>query len=151
MIYFWTIRFEAKHSFFKKVVNDSRNFKNAMLTLAQRHQLTLSYHLDMPTLFKPDLEVEHISVLSTECLDLPFKLADKSKYASLASISVASSASICGTRYSEGMFLSVGYTSGLPDFARIVKILVVMNKAAFLIEPYSAWYCHGSAFCLVDS
>lgn len=140
VIDFWTIRFEAKHSFFKKAVHDSGNFKNVMLTLAQRHQLTLAYHLDMPTLFKPDLVVDHVSVLSTECLDLSFKLAVKSKYSNVTSISVASSACIYGTRYSEGMFLSVGYTSGLPDFGRLVKILIVMNKPAFLIEPYSAWY-----------
>lgn len=150
VIDFWTIRFEAKHSFFKKVVHDSRNFKNVVLTLAQQHQLTLAYYLDMPALFKPDLEVEHVSVLSTECLDLAFKLAVKSKYANVTSISVASSACICGTRYSEGMFLSVGHTSGLPDFGKLVKVLIVMNKAAFLIEPYLGWYSeHFRCFELV--
>lgn len=40
----WTIRFEAKHSFFKKVVRDANNFKNILLTLASRHQLMLAYY-----------------------------------------------------------------------------------------------------------
>ena len=52
----WTIRFEAKHSFFKKVVRDVNNFKNILFTLASRHQLMLAYYLEMTSIFKPDIE-----------------------------------------------------------------------------------------------
>lgn len=61
LVDFWTIRFEAKHSFFKKVVRDVNNFKNILLTLSLRHQLMLAYHLDMTTLFKPRVEVKGAS------------------------------------------------------------------------------------------
>jgi len=37
------------------------------------------------------------------------------------------------------MFLSVGHTSGLPDFGKLVKIVLVSSKVSFLIEPYHAW------------
>lgn len=47
---FWTVRFEAKHSCFKRVVHDVQNFKNILLTLATKHQLTLAYYLDLPSL-----------------------------------------------------------------------------------------------------
>lgn len=49
---FWTIRFEAKHNFFKRVVHDSKNFKNVLLTQAKKHQLALAYYLDLPSVFK---------------------------------------------------------------------------------------------------
>lgn len=32
LVHFWTMRFEAKHSFFKRVVHDTRNFKNVLKT-----------------------------------------------------------------------------------------------------------------------
>lgn len=34
----WTIRFESKHNFFKKVVHDVLSFKNVLLTLSTKHQ-----------------------------------------------------------------------------------------------------------------
>lgn len=54
---FWTNRFEAKHSFFKKVVRDVNKFKNILFTLASQHQLLLAYHLKSSCIFKPALEV----------------------------------------------------------------------------------------------
>lgn len=62
-------------------------------------------------------------------------------------MSVVSNACLHDIRYSEGMFLSVGRNNGLPDFGRLVKVLIVMNKAAFLLELYSAWY-HEHFRCL---
>lgn len=42
----WTIRFEGKHKFFKKVIRDAQNFKNVPLTLANKHQRMIAYHMD---------------------------------------------------------------------------------------------------------
>lgn len=38
LVELWTMRFEAKHSFFKKVVHDTHNWKNILLTLFSKHQ-----------------------------------------------------------------------------------------------------------------
>lgn len=136
----WTIRFEAKHSFFKKVVRDVNNFKNILLTLATRHQLMLAYYFDMPSLFKPPVEVGSVSVVSPVILDNSVKQAIRLKYKDLKSVSLATSVTLHGTKYSEGMFVSVGNTSGLPDFGKILKVLIVGNKASFIIEPFLAWF-----------
>ena len=40
----WTMRFEAKHSYFKNVAQSIGNFKNLSLTLGKRQQLMSSYH-----------------------------------------------------------------------------------------------------------
>lgn len=39
----WTLRFESKHSFFKKAVSTSKNFKNVTRALAEKHQLLQAY------------------------------------------------------------------------------------------------------------
>lgn len=140
LLNFWTIRFEGKHSFFKKVVRDVNNFKNILLTLATKHQLMFAYYLDMPSLFKPGLEVQSVSVVSPDILDSGIKQAIKRRYKDVASVSLAETFCLHGTTYSEEMFVSVGSTSGLPDFGKIVKLLIVANKALFIVEPFSAVY-----------
>ncbi|XP_043473418.1 uncharacterized protein LOC122505700 [Leptopilina heterotoma] len=39
LVHFWTLRFEAKHQFFKKIVQAMRNWKNVPITLSRKHQL----------------------------------------------------------------------------------------------------------------
>lgn len=46
-----------------------------------------------------------------------------------------------GTKYSKGMILSAGSTSGLPDFGRILEICIVLDsQVCFVIEPFTAYY-----------
>ncbi len=58
----------------------------------------------------------------------------------MKTVFLATSVILHGTKYSEGMFVSVGSTSELPDFGKIVKVLIVDNKASFIIECFSSWY-----------
>lgn len=43
-----------------------------------------------------------------------------------------------GIHFSEGMVLSSGQCSGLPDFLRILSVLVNANKVAFLCKRLSS-------------
>lgn len=140
LLNFCTIRFEGKHSFFLKVVRDVNNFKNILLTLAKRHQLMFGYYLELPSLFKPNLEVHSSSTLCTDILDNSIKQALKRKYTNVMSVCLTTTITRHGTTYSEGMFVSFGSTSGLPDFGKIVKLLIVADKAMFIIEPFQSVY-----------
>lgn len=140
LVDFWTIRFEAKHSFFKKVVRDVNNFKNIVLTLSLRHQLMLAYYLDVPNLFKPTVDVKGASNVSLDILTASVKQVIENKFRTLSSVQLATTAFIHGTKYTKGMFVSIGSTSGLPDFCKIVHMLLVSNKLFFVVEPFSAWY-----------
>lgn len=95
--------------------------------------------VDLPSLFKPDLEVGHVAFVSVDTLEHSMKRAIEDKFANITTVSLASHASLHGTQYAEGMFLSVGHTSGMPDFAKLVKILIVSNTVSFITEPYIAW------------
>ena len=54
----WTMRFEAKHNFFKKMANNIGNFINLPYTLAVRHQyLQCYYHLSGDELFEHTQEI----------------------------------------------------------------------------------------------
>ncbi len=54
----WTMRFEAKHCYFKRIANRLGNFKNISYTLAARHQQLQCYlSIDKSTIDGPALEV----------------------------------------------------------------------------------------------
>lgn len=42
LIRLWTMRFESKHSYFKRCARNLKNFKNLCFTLTERHQMCLS-------------------------------------------------------------------------------------------------------------
>ena len=43
LINVWAMRFESKHSYFKKVIQTTQNFKNVTKMLSNRHQLLQAY------------------------------------------------------------------------------------------------------------
>lgn len=47
----WTMRFEGKHKFFKQVIRGAHNFRNVLLTLADRQQKMIAYHSDSASFF----------------------------------------------------------------------------------------------------
>lgn len=59
----WTMRFEAKHSFFKRVMKRTSCFKNVPLSLAVKHQYMIGYHLLSPSIDKPMLDVSNASLV----------------------------------------------------------------------------------------
>lgn len=82
------MRFEAKHNFFKKVVHDTHNWKNVLLTLSTKHQQMMAYHLDSGNLFKPKLYVENVKVVRVSELDPSLKCEIQKKYPHQDSVSL---------------------------------------------------------------
>lgn len=147
----WTMRFEAKHSFFKKVVHDTKNWKNVLLTLSSKHQQMLAYHLDRRNLFKAKLYVEKVKVVRVSELNTSLKCEIEKKYPHLHSMSLSKTIHLHGTQYAEGMILSSGQCSGLPEFHKIVIILVNAEEVTFICKRLSSWYIeHFRSYELVE-
>ena len=67
-----TLRFEAKHSYFKTAIQCSKNRKNVCFTLAKRHQMLMYLHYQKSNLLLHD-EPEAISIkeVPIEALEQP--------------------------------------------------------------------------------
>lgn len=122
------------------MVRDTGNFKNILHTLATRHQLMLAYYLEMPSVFKPSFETGRVSVVSVGILDAAIRETIWNKFKGLDSVSLTSTAYLNGTKYSKGMVLSVGHTSGLPDFERVLEVCLVDGRIFFIIELFTAGF-----------
>lgn len=140
LVLFWTMRFEAKHSFFKQVVRHTNCFKNLPLSLAVKHQLMISYQLTSTNDEKSDIEVTNVSTLPIEILKNEIILTVKQKFPSAAEVCLTKCVSSKGVHYRNGMIVAYGSTSGLPDFGEILQICIVQEQICLIIKKFYGWY-----------
>lgn len=146
------MRFESKHSFFKKTMHGVQNFKNVLLPLSLKHQQMMACQFDSQSLFKPMIHVEKVTDIKISSLVADLRTVIKRTYPHLETVSLSKDIYFHGTRYVEGMILSSGHCSGLPEFYKIMTIVVNPEKVAFVGKKLTSWYLeHFRSFELVES
>lgn len=140
LVHLWTMRFEGKHRFFKRVVHDTHNFKNVLKTLAIRHHHMMAYHFSAPSFFRPHTQAS--SVTSVQVTTLPQAAkdfietkTDSQNIYSTSKVSIDGRHILC-----KWNVFSAGHTGGLPKFSKIEHILLVNNTVSFLCRNYKCWY-----------
>jgi hypothetical protein len=140
LIRMWSMRFESKHSYFKRVARHSQNFKNVTKTLAERHQLYQAYistgerfvcdiACDHPTPFTPVIYCERIQtvIAKHECLKK-------------SSVFVAQQVSLNGTLYKTDLFVLVSENEQGLVVGRIIFILIHDRALFLLVELHPCLY-----------
>lgn len=148
----WTMRYESKHSCFKRIVRDSHNTKHILKTLANRHQLMQAYVQESFNLFKPVLQVSKVKTIRAASLEPNLKAAIERKLGCLNTLSFATTVTVHGTTYTKGLIVSVGSCSGLPEFSMIQNILITNGEVLLILKSLASWYIeHLRAFDVVGS
>ncbi|KAL6480780.1 hypothetical protein MHYP_G00118130 [Metynnis hypsauchen] len=119
----WTMRFEAKHSFFKRVVRHTGCFRNILLSLANKHQLMVAYYQSHAV--KPSLAVTKTTEVSLDVLKDDLKDLVKCRFPAVTAVHVANNVCSLGTNYAVGMLLCCGSTAGLADFSEVLQIMLL--------------------------
>ena len=79
LIRIWTMRFESKHSYFKRCIRSSKNFKNVTKSLADRHQL-LQTCLSSSGMFNSEVKIFDFTKYYPELYDGKIKDAHEDFY-----------------------------------------------------------------------
>jgi len=140
LVSLWTLRFEAKHSFFKRVVRHTSCFKNLLLSLAERHQLSMAHQLYSCSFPKPLLEVKKFSTVSIDVLKDDIAQAVKHKNPNVKEVSLAKNVIYNGFNYRLGMILAHGSIEGMPAFTEIIQMVVLKKELVFIVRKLSSWY-----------
>lgn len=140
LIGLWTMRFEAKHSFFKQVARHTNCFKNIARSLAIKHQFMLAYHTHSWSLKKSSLDVTDVSIMPVDVLNESVRCTLKQRYPNVTQVHMAKNVSCSGIHYTEGMLIVHGSVDGLPTFNEILKLCIHKEKLCFLVKPLCAWY-----------
>lgn len=151
LVCLWTMRFEAKHSFFKQVVRHTNCFKNITLSLARKHQFMIGHYMYSSHGEKSSLEVARVSTVPVEILKEDVALSFTQKYPDASVVNLAENVSVGGINYRKGMIIAHGSVGGLPDFAEIVQMCVLKESLEFIVKKIPSWYReHYRAFQFPD-
>lgn len=138
LIRLWTMRFESKHSYFKRCVRRTQNFKNVCQSLANQHQL-LQVTLSSNSFFPSVLRATNTTPYHAH--------SDAVRNAVVAHIvtepdSVSSEVNFKGTLYKKGSFLCLKRECDESiKFGQIELVLIKqVNEVCFLVTPHNSVY-----------
>lgn len=100
----------------------------------------MAHYLNGPSLFSSPLSVQKVKSVRTCTLEPLQRTAVQKKYPAKQVLSFAPDVHLHGIHFSEGMILSSGQCSGLPEFFRILRVLVNANKVSFICKRLASWY-----------
>lgn len=140
LVSLWTMRFEAKHRFFKKIVRQTSCFRNILKSMAKKHQSMIAYHLHGSNVNKPAVSVSKMSRVPLEIVNENIQEFLSQKFPEETVVHLTNKVESQGISYSIGMMLVYGNTGGLPDFAEILQIMIVCNSVVFVVKMQSTWY-----------
>jgi hypothetical protein len=139
LIWFWTMRFEARHKFFKNIAKIGCNFKNIAKTVASRNQLLLSYkffiakELSEMEIVVPDVKIYRVC-------DLKYKniLCEKLQFKTNMELCTYKCISLNGTEIKPGDFVLWKWIGEqeLPQFLKIISVLKIEDKFQLLCQHF---------------
>ena len=144
------MRFESKHSYFKKVVRVLGNFINVTKTMAERHQLLQAYY-SHGCLFEAELEVsKHMPYETTVLADhireatSPFNFDHECTFYSYE-------CAYKGTTYKKDMCLLLRYGDGGLIVGKIIFCIIQKNDLYFVVTEHETDLCSDLGLYLVKS
>lgn len=138
----WTMRFEAKHAYFKNLVPKIRNFKNICYTLAYRHQLHMFHHWQNRNVFNK------IDQGPTRTVDFDYPHVNLHSYGTVKNIYEVKWLKD-SYYYEPGLFICTefGNLNENPVFSAILDILIINGENYLILEPW-ATICYETDLCI---
>lgn len=130
LIRLWTLRFESKHSYFKRCARHLKNFKNICQTLSERHQMYQAYLL-------AGQECSKLLQVKDSCAFYPNLYSNTIKHAvrelafSESNTTVTTDIQYKGTAYKKGQFLV--YRNEYMEFGELLLILIHNDTSVYVL------------------
>lgn len=140
LIWLWTMRFESKHSYFKRCVRRIQNFKNVCQTLTNQHQL-LQTTLSSNSFFAPVLKSKNSTPYHPHLYSDAVRNAVEARMVTEPD-SVSTEVDFKGTIYKKGSFLCLKREADESiKFGQIELVLIKGDKeVCFLVTPHTSLY-----------
>ena len=151
LIRLWTLRFEAKHTYFKQCARKHRNFKNLCSTLVERHQLLKAYY-SAGFLFPSVIQVANSIDFSVADYNSTIQQAIMDRDFNLQDTITASSVTYKGTTYKRGLLVVLDNNDEGLVFGKIVLILIHGGSTVYFITEIqqSVYLVELGLHCLVS-
>lgn len=145
LVHVWTMRYEAKHQFFKSCI---KNFKNLTKSLALKHQINIAYHWESLAIKGIDsgpVRTVKLGEIENSELVLDYFNSDLSM-----EISQTNWVKCFGTEYRTDLVVCTDVVNEMPVFSKIVTILL-RNDIYFVVSDIETVFVeHLHAFRVLD-
>lgn len=142
----WTLRFESKHSYFKKCARNSQNFINICHTFAERHQLLQAY-LSNGSLFDTAVHLDNAICFNVDLYNDSIRDAFFCHHVSVDDVLTSCSGNINGIQYKKDLFVVVENNELSLIFGKIVMLFQHKDRSVcFLIKKTQACYNSNMGF-----
>lgn len=128
----WTMRFESKHSYFKRCIRASKNFMNISKSLSERHQLLQAYQ-SCGNVFCPELIMSDCTRFYSDLYDSQVKGALTAFNVSHSNAVVTDRITVRGTCYANDMLVILSCELGNVTVGLIACIVVKEEKSVLLV------------------
>jgi hypothetical protein len=125
-----TMRFESKHSFFKKVTKSINNNRNVTYSMSQRHQLNQYFHLTSAFFFNSSTFGKCKAPNNSLIKDIKKILPNQAEFDSALCFSWVD---YKGTKYYVNDIICIKVNNNKPQFGKIEKIIEINGKIFFYI------------------
>ncbi|XP_023812750.1 uncharacterized protein LOC111947676 [Oryzias latipes] len=145
LIHIWTMRFEAKHKFFKDCV---KNFKNLTVSLANKHQLSVAYHWECLSFNA----IESGPTFSLETVEFSDVIRAYLHADSQLTVCMTKWVQCSGVEYRVGLFVCSATEQNMPLFQKIVSIFLHSGKVFFvLVQHETCFHDHFHSFQVTEN
>jgi hypothetical protein len=131
LVRLWTLRFEAKHQYFKRCIRNSHNFVNLSYMLARRHQLLQAY-LSEGVRFSDEIFLGKRGIVLDSALTAD--VCSLLEVSGIASYNCYADVTIRGQKYSQNCVLPVALPVLQNAVFAQVLLVVVDGNVKFLVK-----------------
>ncbi len=153
--HYWCMRFEAKHAYFKRLAKIANNFKNILLTLANRHQRFQAYVCSSSSsMCHNSIKLSKTSEVNINNLSQYEKTLFDNVHVSLhtpqATLHECRFATINGIAYHRNMIVVIKCDSEGIQFGQIMTIYVESMEPLFRLRICQSYFEHMyGAYCIL--
>lgn len=151
LIRVWTLRFESKHSYFKRCARYSQNFINVCHTFAQRHQLLQAY-MRNGSLFGSTVNLENGILFNPNLYNDNIKNAFMAHHASFEGVISYLKGDLNGVHYEKGLYIVIGSS----DYKLLLGEIVMLfqhnaTDVCFLVKKSDAEYINEMGYYKISN
>ncbi|XP_054724735.1 uncharacterized protein LOC129235069 [Uloborus diversus] len=132
LIRLWTLRFESKHSYFKRCARSCNNFKNICSSLATKHQLLQTY-INAGNIFSHDIQINKGTKFHASMYHEKIQSSLFNNFTSTNTL-VSYNVSVRGIAYKKGNVLPLRENEWGIIFGKILLILVNDKTVYFVVK-----------------
>lgn len=130
----WTLRYEAKHSFFKGIIRSTQNMKNVVYTLTNRHQMKQAVCLSEEEILSDEVVHKGGKCVNVSDLEEAQQQVLRDRFGDVTSVYTVNTVHTNQREFTGGCTFASGIRNSLCQFSELKEIIIEKGTVYFVVE-----------------